>query len=59
MARCLARETKVFSSAAIPHRVVSEIDRDGALESTLTPVASWSTVSPLAQLSMHILAQAI
>ena len=51
---CLAREAKLFSSVAIPQRVVGEVDRDGALVSTLTPVASWSTVSPLAQLSIYI-----
>ena len=47
-----AREAKMFSSAAIPQRVVGEVDRGEALVSTLNPVASWSTVSPVAQLSI-------
>ena len=37
--RCLAREAKLFSSVAIPHCVVGEVDRDGALVSTITLVA--------------------
>ena len=52
--RCLVLEAKLFSSAAIPHRVVGEVDRGRALVSTLIPIASWSTVSPLAQLSIYI-----
>ena len=47
-------EAKLFSSVAIPHHVVSEVDRGRALVSTLTPVASWSAASPEAQLSIQI-----